>query len=102
MLDQNHAITQKNTMTRFEGATLFISSLALGVSLLAAAVTPWITYHWLDPAAKPFKDRAVFVTVHSDITEPIPDRSPKQGSNDVKAEIALKNIGRLPANNPKI
>ena len=89
-------------MTTSARLTLIISSLALVVSLLAAAVSPWVTYHWFDPTTKPFKERAVFVSVRSDTTAPESAGSSKEQSIDVRVEIELQNIGHLPANNAKI
>lgn len=89
-------------MTRFERITLIISSLALVVSLLVAALGPWVTYYWFDPTSKAFSERAIFVTVHSDIIPPLVDDSPINGAPRLVAHIQLQNIGHYPANNAKI
>ena len=87
-------------MTTFERITAIISSLALVISLLSAAVSPWITFHWLDPATKPFKERAILIVTQSESLGPASNEHPRNVA--VQATIEVRNIGRYPANNAKI
>jgi beta-lactamase regulating signal transducer with metallopeptidase domain len=39
--------------------------LALMVALLAAVVSPYVTYHWFAPSTKLLKERGIFIITHS-------------------------------------
>jgi hypothetical protein len=85
-------------MTKFERISLVTSSLALFVALLAAVISPWLTYRWFDTATKPFKERGTFIVVHSEVTEVQGGEKPLF----TDAKIDIRNIGHNPAKDARI
>jgi hypothetical protein len=86
------------TLSKYERLTLLFSVVSLGFSLFAAVLSPLVTYYWVDPQARDYKERGFLVQTSRAVWDTgfvgQSGLRPELGYDDIT--VTLVNAGRRP------